>query len=126
VAFGQDCVLDPWYNLGSGDMLDVAHMGLHVALMTAPDAIHQTFLAVTETPARILGLEGYGLSRGCHGDFVVLDATSTVEAVRLRAPRVAVVRRGRVLSRGSPLCCELNLPGRPASVDFRLQPGAAG
>jgi cytosine deaminase len=119
VAFGQDCVLDPWYSLGSGDMLDVAHMGLHVAQMTSPDAMHQAFLAVTETPARILGLEGYGLARGCHGDFVLLDATSTVEAIRLRAPRIAVVRRGRVVSRGSPLRCELNLPGRPASVDFR-------
>jgi cytosine deaminase len=27
VAFGQDCVMDPWYPLGSGDMLDVAHFG---------------------------------------------------------------------------------------------------
>ena len=70
VAFGQDCVMDPWYSLGSGDMLDVAHMGLHVAQMTGPDAMHQAFLAVTETPARILGLEGYGLARGCNGDFV--------------------------------------------------------
>ena len=31
VAFGHDCVMDPWYALGSGDMLEVAHMGLHVA-----------------------------------------------------------------------------------------------
>jgi cytosine deaminase len=30
VAFGHDCVMDPWYGLGSGDMLEVAHMGLHV------------------------------------------------------------------------------------------------
>jgi cytosine deaminase len=124
VAFGQDCVLDPWYSLGSGDMLDVAHMGLHVAQMTSPDAMHQAFLAVTETPARILGLEGYGLAKGCWGDLVLLDAANPVEAIRLRAPRLAVVRRGRVISRGLPLRCELNLPGRPASVDFRLVQGA--
>ena len=120
VAFGQDCTLDPWYSLGSGDMLDVAHMGLHVAQMTSPEAMHQAFLAVTEAPARILGLEGYGLARGCHADFVLLDAASPSEAIRLRAPRLAVVRRGRVVSRGAPLACKLDLPGRPASVDFRL------
>ncbi|RZI89247.1 MAG: cytosine deaminase, partial [Variovorax sp.] len=34
VAFGHDCVMDPWYGMGSGDMLEVAHMGLHVAQMT--------------------------------------------------------------------------------------------
>src|SRR5450830_616025 len=61
VAFGHDCVMDPWYSLGSGDMLEVAHMGLHVAQMTGQDAMHHCFKAVTETPARILGLEGYGL-----------------------------------------------------------------
>jgi len=119
VAFGQDCTLDPWYSLGSADMLDVAHMGIHVAHMTSPEAMLQAFIAVTETPARIMGLEGYGLSVGCHGDFVLLDATSPVDAIRLRAPRLAVVRRGRVVSRGSPLRCELNLPGRPPAVEFR-------
>jgi len=56
VAFGHDCVLDPWYGMGSGDMLEVAHMGLHVAQMTGVEAMHQCFLAVTETPARSLGL----------------------------------------------------------------------
>src|SRR5215475_4629381 len=30
VAFGHDCVMDPWYSLGSEDMLEVAQMGLHV------------------------------------------------------------------------------------------------
>jgi cytosine deaminase len=124
VAFGQDCVLDPWYSLGSGDMLDVAHMAIHVAQMTSPAAMHQAFLAVTEAPAKIMGLEGYGLAVGCHGDFVILDAASPAEAIRLRAPRVAVVRRGRVVSRQAPLRAELALPGRPSSVDFRLPPKA--
>ena len=120
VAFGHDCVMDPWYSLGSGDMLEVAHMGLHVAQMTGIDAMHACFLAVTETPARILGLEGYGLASGCHADFVLLDAGDTVEALRLRASRLMVVRRGRVVSRAPAGRAELSLPGRPASTDFRL------
>jgi len=120
VAFGHDCVMDPWYALGSGDMLDVAHMGLHVAQMTAQDAMHACFLAVTETPARILGLEGYGLAPGCHADLVILDAGSTVEAIRLRAARRYVIRRGKVISRMPAAHAQLDLPGRPASVDFRL------
>jgi cytosine deaminase len=120
VAFGHDCVMDPWYGLGSGDMLEVAHMGLHVAQMTGQDAMHRCFLAVTETPARILGLEGYGLAPGCHADLVLLDAGSTVEAIRLRAARRLVVRRGRVVSEAPPGRATLTLPGRPGHVDFRL------
>jgi cytosine deaminase len=120
VAFGHDCVMDPWYGLGSGDMLEVAHMGLHVAQMTGQEAMHQCFLAVTETPARILGLEGYGLTPGCHADLVLLDATSTVEAIRLRAARRCVIRRGQVVSEAPRAAAALSLPGRPAMVDFRL------
>ncbi len=120
VAFGHDCVMDPWYSLGSGDMLEVAHMGLHVAQMTGQQAMHQCFLAVTSTPARILGLDGYGLEPGCHADLVLLDAGSTVEAIRLRAARRLVLRRGVVVSEAPRAGAALHLPGRPATVDFRL------
>jgi cytosine deaminase len=120
VAFGHDCVMDPWYGLGSGDMLEVAHMGLHVAQMTGQEAMHQCFLAITEAPARILGLEGYGLEPGCHADLVLLDAGSTVEAIRLRAARRVVVRRGTVVSEAPRAAATLNLPGRPAATNFRL------
>jgi cytosine deaminase len=121
VAFGHDCVMDPWYSLGSGDMLEVAHMGLHVAQMTGQEAMHQCFLAVTSTPARIMGLEGYGLEPGCHADLVLLDAGSTVEAIRLRAARRVVVRRGVVVSEAPRAGATLNLPGRPAATNFRLE-----
>ncbi|MEI7444015.1 MAG: amidohydrolase family protein, partial [Burkholderiales bacterium] len=72
VAFGADCVMDPWYPMGSADMLEVASMGLHVAQMTSQDGMRACFDAVTETPARILGLEGYGIAPGCFADLVLL------------------------------------------------------
>jgi cytosine deaminase len=118
VAFGHDCVMDPWYALGSADMLEVAHMGLHVAQMTGQDAMRQCFAAVTEVPARILGLEGYGIAPGNPADFVLLQASDPVEAIRLRAARLAVVRRGRVLASTPAVAARLDLPGRPASTSF--------
>ncbi|MVW61043.1 amidohydrolase family protein [Massilia sp. NEAU-DD11] len=121
VAFGHDCVMDPWYGLGSGDMLEVAHMGLHVAQMTGQAAMRLCFQAVTETPARILGLQGYGIAPGCRADLVWLDAGDPVEAIRLRAARRLVLRAGEVISEAPPARASLRLPGRPASVDFRLE-----
>jgi len=119
VAFGHDCVMDPWYSLGSADMLEVAHMGLHVAQMTGQEAMRACFDAVTAVPARILGLDGYGLAPGCHADFVLLQARDPVEAIRLRAARLAVVRRGRVIARTAEATATLDLPGRPAATSFR-------
>jgi cytosine deaminase len=112
-ALGQDCTMDPWYSLGSGDMLEVAHMAVHVAQMTGPDQIAALFAAVTEVPARVMGLEGYGLEPGRRADLVVLEAGDPVEAVRLKAARLFVLRAGRTVAQSPPRVARLDLPGRP-------------
>ncbi|AJG23668.1 amidohydrolase family protein [Cupriavidus basilensis] len=119
VAFGHDCVMDPWYSLGSGDMLEVAHMGLHVAQMTGQAAMRACFAAVTETPARILGLEGYGIAPGCRADLVLLQARDAVEAIRLRATRLLVLRAGKVVASTRPATATLHLDDRPGHVCFQ-------
>lgn len=113
VAFGHDCVMDPWYSLGSGDMLEVAHMGLHVAQMTSQCAMHQCFDAVTTNAARVMGLENYGLAAGCNADFVLLQAHDPVEAIRLRATRLKVFKRGRLLAETPAASARLYLEARP-------------
>ncbi len=118
VAFGHDCVMDPWYPLGSADMLEVAHMGVHVAHMTGQEQMRQCFAAVTERGAKALGLEGYGLEPGCHADMVVLQARDPIEAIRLRATRMFVIRRGQVIAESAPTEARLHLPDRPAAVTF--------
>ena len=118
VAFGHDCVMDPWYSLGSADMLEVSSMGLHVAQMTGVEQMKSCFRAVTEIPAAILGLENYGLEKGCNADLVILQAADPVEALRLKANRLFVIRKGKIISRSAPLQAELNLPGRPEIQDF--------
>ncbi len=118
VAFGQDCVMDPWYPLGSGDMLEVASMGLHVAQMTSQAAMRQCFDAVTVNPARIMQLEGYGLETGCHADFVLLQARDPIEAIRLRATRLKVFRRGKLIAESPEATAALYLDGRPVGTTF--------
>jgi cytosine deaminase len=118
VAFGHDCVMDPWYPLGSGDMLEVAAMGLHVAQMTGDDAMRACFEAVTTNAARVLALPGYGIAPGCRADFVLLQARDPVEAIRLRAARLKVFRAGRLIAEQSPAQATLHLEGRPSSVDW--------
>ena len=119
VGFGQDCVLDPWYSLGTADMLDVAFMGLHVAQMTSPQDMKTCFDMVTRTSAAIMGLDGYGLEPGCKASLVVLDAGDPVEAIRLRAERLCVVAKGKVVAERPRRDTALSLPGRPAGVNRR-------
>jgi len=118
VAMGHDCVMDPWYSLGSHDMLEVAHMGLHVGQMTGMAEMRRCFDAVTVNAAKALSLEGYGLEPGCHADFVILDAADPIEALRLRPARLHVVRRGRVIARTVPAETTLHLRGGTEAVMF--------
>ena len=117
VALGQDCVMDPWYGLGGADMLDVAHMAVHAVPMTSREAIAWSLDGVTQNAARVMGLQDYGLHVGANADFVLLQAADAIEAVRLRAERLAVVRRGRVISRTPERLTALALDGRPATLD---------
>ena len=121
VAFGHDCVMDPWYAMGSGDMLEVAQMGLHVAQMTSQAGMKACFDAVTVNAARVMGLEGYGLTVGCRADAVLLQARSPVEAIRLRAARLAVLRGGELIAESEPAQARLRLGGREGVVDWTLR-----
>lgn len=117
VGFGSDCVMDPWYSLGRADMLDVALMGLHVGQLSSREDMAWCFDAVTKNSAQIMGLEDYGLYVGCAANFNLLQAHDRIEAIRLRAHRLAVVRKGRVISKNAPINTEMSLEGRPRLVD---------
>ena len=79
------------------------------------------FQAITEIPAAILGLEGYGIENGCNADLVILQAADPVEALRLKANRLFVIRRGKIIAQSELLQSNLDLPGRPKSEKFLIQ-----
>ena len=78
------------------------------------------FAAVTTHAAHVMGLEGYGLEPGCHADFVLLQARDPVEAIRLRANRLKVFRRGILLAESAPSYSALHLDERPDKTEFLL------
>jgi cytosine deaminase len=126
VSFGHDCVMDPWYGLGTHDMLEVAHMGLHVAQMTGIDQMRQVFDTITKNGAKTLGLEGYGIKPGCRADLVILQASDIHEALRVKPARLYVIRRGKVISRSQPRASQLFLDGEPLEVNFSHHPKVNG
>ena len=117
VSFGQDCTMDPWYSLGSGDMLDVAHMGVHAVPMTSREAIEWAFTSVTVNGARTMGLPDPTIREGGPANMVVLQAQDPIEAVRLRATRLAVIKHGKVIARTEPRLAHLDLPNRKGTLD---------
>ena len=88
--------MDPWYSLGSADMLEVASMGLHVAQMTGVEQMQSLFSCSHGNSSRYPGFGRLrNLEKGCNADLVILQAVDPVEALRLKANRLFVIRRGK-------------------------------
>jgi cytosine/creatinine deaminase len=103
VSLGHDCVQDPWYTLGTGNMLNVAAMAVHVCQMTGQAEIAACYDMITTNGAKTLALrEDYGLAVGKPANLIVLDADSPYDAIRRTATVTHVFSRGRLLVQTTP------------------------
>lgn len=103
VSLGHDCIQDPWYPLGNGNMLEVASMALHVGQMTGWAEIHACYEMVTWNGAKTLHLGAdYGLTVGNVANLIVLDAIDPQAAIRTRAIVQSVIAQGKLLAKTEP------------------------
>ena len=98
ICFGHDDVFDPWYPLGTANMLQVLHMGLHVCQLMGYGQINDGLKLVTENSAKALGLTDYGIQEGNSANFIVLPAENGFDAVRRQVPTRYSIRHGKVIS----------------------------
>jgi cytosine deaminase len=120
VAFGHDDIMDPWYPMGSHDMLEVAHMGAHCLQMMGTQQLETVVEMVTDRGARVLGLEKYGVQVGCMANLVILQAKNSIDAIRLRPARLYVISRGKVVATTPPVVSEVRLGQDRRAIDFTL------
>jgi cytosine deaminase len=120
VAFGHDDIMDPWYPLGSHDMLEVAHMGAHCLQMMGTSQLETVLAMVTGRGAQVLNLEKYGLQVGCKANLVILQAKNSIDAIRLRPARLYVISRGKVVATTPPVISEVRLGQDHKEIDFTL------
>ncbi len=98
VSFGQDCIRDTFYPLGSADMLQVAMITAHAAQMSLPHELEKVFDMISYDAAKILRLENYGLEEGKDANIVILDADTINDAIRLQPTRLFVIKDGRLVA----------------------------
>ena len=118
VCFGHDDVFDPWYPLGTANMLQVLHMGLHVCQLMGYGQIDDGLKLITSHSARTLNLTDYGLTAGNSANLVILPAESGFDAVRRQTPVRYSIRQGVVIAETKPAETTLYL-AQDEKVDFR-------
>jgi cytosine deaminase len=119
VALGHDCVMDPWYPLGKGDMMQALFMAIHVGQLTGHRELLDAFNLVTENPAKALRItDWYGISEGKRANLVVTDSRSEVQALASLSPPLCVVRAGKVIVRRDRTAFELGGPKRKERIEI--------
>jgi cytosine deaminase len=124
VACGHDSIMDPWYPLGRGSMLDALSMLVHVAQMTGRNELFRAYEMITTNPARAAEVE-YGVKEGLPANFVVFDCEDEAEAIRLRPAARWVVRLGRVVAETQPATSVVHHAGSTSTVTFTKGEGVS-
>ncbi|WP_305842333.1 cytosine deaminase [Photobacterium leiognathi] len=110
VCFGHDDVFDPWYPLGTANMLQVLHMGLHVCQVMGYEQINQSLDLISKNSARTLNIQdNYGIEIGKPGSLLVLPAENGFDAVRRQVPVQYSVRHGKVIAQTQPAVTQIHL-----------------
>nr|WP_233148998.1 cytosine deaminase [Shimwellia pseudoproteus] len=118
VSFGHDDVFDPWYPLGTANMLQVLHMGLHVCQMMGYEQINDSLRLITSNSARTCGITDYGIVEGNTANMLILPATDGFDALRRQVPVRWSIRQGRVISTTQLAQTWVQMDGGGEEIDF--------
>lgn len=119
VALGHDCIRDPWYPLGRGDMMQALFMAVHVGHLMGYQELKDSLDLITINAAKALRIEHeYGVETGKRADLVLLDARDELEALALQRPPLLVIKNGRIVVRRSGSEAELVIGGRKEKLDY--------
>jgi cytosine deaminase len=118
VACGHDSIMDPWYPLGRGSMLDALSMMVHVAQMTGRGELFRAYDMVTTNPLRSSGRGDWGVREGAPANLAVFDCEDEAEAIRLRPAARWVLRKGRVVAETEPARSTVHRSGADVPVTF--------
>ena len=103
VAFGHDDIFDPWYPLGTGNMRDVIHMGLHVCQMMGYQEIMDSYRFCTYNAAKALHLgDNYGIAKGKPASFIILDDDNFYNALNRKSEVLYSFRNGKLIASAKP------------------------
>ncbi len=102
VGMGHDSIMDPWYPLGRGDMLEAASLTLHICQMSGNKEINDCFDMITWRNAHNLGIKDYGITPGAQADLVIFDAPTKADVLRLNPARTHVFKRGKIIAKTKP------------------------
>lgn len=121
VSMGCDDIMDPFYPMGAGNMLDVLNMGVHACHLTGYNQLMGSIDMITRNGAITLGkLDSYGIEEGKPANFNVIPAENDYDLIRRLVKPTLCIRNGKVLVRRQPDIAEVANGHGFDKVDYRI------
>lgn len=122
VSIGHDSIMDPWYPMGKGSMLQGANLLMHMAHMSGYEQIFRLFNMITTNSAITMNVQDqYGIEKGKPANAIILDATDAFDAIRLMSEALYVIRKGKILCKTRPAVREVQFEGKTRAIDFKIK-----
>ncbi|WP_315114643.1 cytosine deaminase [uncultured Clostridium sp.] len=119
VCFGHDDIMDPWYPLGNGNMLQVLFLGLHVCQLMGYDEIKNSMDLITMNSAKTLNIEDkYGIEEGKEANLIIFSQEDEFNTIRLQEPVLYSIRRGKIISTNSKISRKI-YTSKEEIIDFK-------
>ena len=120
VCFGHDDIFDPWYPLGSGNMLEVLHMGLHVCQMMGYDDINDSLKFISHNSSKTLNIQdSYGIKEGNPGNLIILNGNNDYDIIQKRSSVLYSIRNGKIISNTIPSKTFINIDNKSEEINFK-------
>ncbi|MGL4485128.1 MAG: amidohydrolase family protein, partial [Anaerovoracaceae bacterium] len=121
VSIGHDSIMDPWYSMGKGSMLQAANLLMHMGHMNGMGQIPILMDMISKNSAKTMCIEDtYGIEEGKQADLIILDAAEDATAIRLNSEVLWVIRKGRIISKVEPAKREVEFKGKIEDIDFKI------
>ncbi len=102
-CFGQDDIVDQWFPMQGGNMLQVLFTGLVGCQMTGFEQINQGIDLITHNSARCMNIHHqYGIEQGKAANMILLDSESVFDAIRRQAAVTHSIRHGKLIASTQP------------------------
>ncbi|GGI44109.1 cytosine deaminase [Paenibacillus marchantiophytorum] len=110
VSIAHDDIRTPFYPMGTGSVLQAAHMAAHLAHMMGRDEVAELVRMITTRGAKTLQLEDYGLQVGHRANFIVLPGRDAMDLVSNQPSCRYVVSQGHIVAETWPARSQLYTP----------------
>lgn len=98
VAYGHDDIEDPWYPMGTANMMQVLFMGIHLNHLLGKTQIIKSIDLITNNSAKLMHLKNYGITKNMPANFIIFEEKTIFDTIKKIGKIRLNIRQGKIIN----------------------------